>query len=117
MKAAVFDMDGVLVDSEPLWREAEIETFRTVGVQLTDEERGKPDPAVYLTAARELNVAPRDCVAFEDSMSGVRSAKSAGMYVVAVPADHQYDHHAFTLADLKLRTLEEFSIDVIQTNA
>jgi sugar-phosphatase len=36
MRALIFDMDGVLVDSEPLWREAEQEIFATVGVELTD---------------------------------------------------------------------------------
>lgn len=35
LEAAVFDMDGVLVDSEPLWQEAEIEVFGTVGVELS----------------------------------------------------------------------------------
>ena len=38
MRAAIFDMDGLLIDSEPLWRQAEIEVFRTVGLELTDEE-------------------------------------------------------------------------------
>lgn len=35
--AVIFDMDGLLVDSEPLWREAEIEIFGGVGVPLTEE--------------------------------------------------------------------------------
>ena len=35
LEAAVFDMDGVLVDSEPLWQEAEIDVFASVGVELT----------------------------------------------------------------------------------
>ena len=34
--AAIFDMDGLLIDSEPAWREAEIEAFAEVGVTLTD---------------------------------------------------------------------------------
>ena len=34
MHAVIFDMDGLLIDSEPLWREAEIEVFGTVGVSL-----------------------------------------------------------------------------------
>jgi sugar-phosphatase len=37
MKAAIFDMDGLLIDSEPLWREAEISVFEALGVPLTEE--------------------------------------------------------------------------------
>ncbi|TVR72918.1 MAG: hexitol phosphatase HxpB [Marinilabiliales bacterium] len=37
IKAVIFDMDGVLIDSEPLWREAEIEVFRKVGINLNSE--------------------------------------------------------------------------------
>ena len=36
MRAVIFDMDGVLIDSEPLWHAAEIAVFRTVGVELTE---------------------------------------------------------------------------------
>lgn len=35
--AVIFDMDGVLIDSEPLWQQAEIELFRAIGVPLTPE--------------------------------------------------------------------------------
>ena len=37
IKAVIFDMDGVLINSEPLWRQAEIETFAKVGLSFTDE--------------------------------------------------------------------------------
>ena len=37
VKAVIYDMDGVLIDSEPLWKIAEIEVFRTVGIELTIE--------------------------------------------------------------------------------
>jgi sugar-phosphatase len=52
-------------------------------------ESGKPDPAVYLQAARLLGVRPEECVAFEDSATGVRAARAAGMRVVAVPSAGQ----------------------------
>ncbi|HEY9025418.1 MAG TPA: HAD family phosphatase [Burkholderiaceae bacterium] len=47
--------------------------------------RGKPDPAIYLLAARRLGVAPQDCIAFEDSENGARAAQAAGIRVVIVP--------------------------------
>ncbi|MEZ4317612.1 MAG: HAD-IA family hydrolase [Myxococcota bacterium] len=182
MRAVIFDMDGVLVDSEPFWVEAELEVLGGLGVPLTpalcatttgmrldavvehwlarhpwtgrsvsevqqditrgvadrirafgealpgmedavrvvregglahaiatssphavidavverlglhdfpvcsamDEAAGKPDPAVYLTAARRIGVDPAACVAIEDSAPGVASARAAGMFVVAV---------------------------------
>jgi HAD superfamily hydrolase (TIGR01509 family) len=46
--------------------------------------RGKPDPEAYLVTAAKLHIEPRDCVVFEDSTVGVRAAKAAGMYCIAV---------------------------------
>ena len=46
---------------------------------------GKPDPALYLLAAARLDVAPEDCIAFEDSENGARAAQAAGVRVVIVP--------------------------------
>lgn len=37
-EAVIFDMDGLLVDSEPLWQEAEIEVFSTIGIELTIDD-------------------------------------------------------------------------------
>ncbi len=184
-EAAIFDMDGVLIDSEPIWREVEVAIFGALGVPLTeemcfetmglrvnemvdhwydrfpwdgptrgdvvadvtagviatirrkgaalegvdhavgylrnrglrlaiasssyhvvittvlevlgldgtfdvvhsaeDEAHGKPYPDVYLTTAAKLGVAPARCVALEDSVNGIRSAKAAGMACIAIP--------------------------------
>ncbi len=59
------------------------ERFRTVviGDRLP---RGKPDPMPYLVAGERLGVDCRDCVAFEDSRSGMRSASSAGTFAIGM---------------------------------
>lgn len=214
MRAVIFDMDGVLVDSEPLWRQAEQLVFAEVGIQLTDadceqtmgmrtdevirfwyrespwdgptptevearledrmrqllveratpmpgversismirteglalglatsstpvlidavlttigmtevfavthsaveEALGKPHPAVFLATARRLGVEPAACVAIEDSAAGVRSAKAAGMRVIAVPPAHLFDQPAYDDADHKLHSLEDLTPEMLR---
>lgn len=46
---------------------------------------GKPDPEIYLLAASRLAVDPKQCLAFEDSNNGVRSAFGAGMITYQIP--------------------------------
>jgi HAD superfamily hydrolase (TIGR01509 family) len=48
----------------------------------------KPDPEVYLTSAKLLDVSPANCLVFEDSFSGVSAAINAGMKVVGVLSSH-----------------------------
>ena len=50
-----------------------------------DVERAKPAPDIYLEAARRLGVAPRHCVAFEDSNIGLTAAYAAGTMAIMVP--------------------------------
>jgi sugar-phosphatase len=49
-----------------------------------DVTHGKPDPAPYLLAAKRMQVAPEDCIVFEDTAAGVRSGQAAGMRVIAI---------------------------------
>jgi HAD superfamily hydrolase (TIGR01509 family) len=60
------------------------EVFRVV-VSSDEVERGKPEPDVYLEAARRLGVEPLRCLVVEDSLNGVKAAKAAGMTCVLVP--------------------------------
>lgn len=90
-------------DSLTLWHSA------------TLEARNKPAPDVYLGTARQLGVLPADCLAFEDSGSGLRSAYDAGMQTVAVPAAFEYDDPKFAIADIILPSLTEFTADTLAT--
>ncbi len=209
IRAIVLDLDGLIIDSEPLWKEAEIAAFKEVDINLTTEmcsqttgldtndvvnywynyqpwdtlshnelkalieknlielvrqegkampgvyeiikfakekqlklavasssvteiihevlkkldiisefdiiysseheERGKPNPAVYLTTAEKLGFQPSECLAFEDSFFGLLAAKSARYKAVVVPEEKEYDNPRLGFADLKLKSLVEFS--------
>ena len=74
--------------------------------------RGKPWPDVYLEAARRLGVDPARCGAVEDSHNGIRSAKAAGMRVVAVPnAHYPPDDEALELADVVVPSIDELQVE------
>jgi HAD superfamily hydrolase (TIGR01509 family) len=57
-------------------------------VTAEDVTRGKPDPQVYLEAARRLRVEPTRCLVFEDSTSGIAAARAAGMRAVGVTTSY-----------------------------
>lgn len=58
-----------------------------------DVEHGKPDPEIYQLVAKVLDIPARECLAIEDSPSGVKSALAAGMRVIAVTT--QFTNSAF----------------------
>jgi HAD superfamily hydrolase (TIGR01509 family) len=90
---------------------------RLFQVTVSSEEvpRGKPAPDVYLDAARRLGVAPARCAAVEDSENGIRSAKAAGMYVLAIP-NRVYPpaEDALGLADAVLTSVKELRPEIIE---
>ena len=92
----------------------ELAPFFRATVSSEDVARGKPAPDVYLEAARRLGVPPDRCAAIEDSHSGIRSARAAGMRVVAIPnASYPPDDEALALADVVLPSLRELTADAI----
>lgn len=213
IKAVIFDMDGIILDSEPFWKEVEIEIFNSLGVPLTselcetttgmrlvdvtrlwhsrypwndkkhtlesvnkrivdgliskinekgvmnpgvtellemfaakklpmaiasssdmniidavldkfsirkyfsavhsaqNEKYGKPHPAIYLTAAQMLGVDPIYCLAIEDSFNGVVSAVAARMKTAAYPEKTNFYNPKFAIADLKFRSLKDFTAE------
>jgi sugar-phosphatase len=213
VRAFVFDMDGLIVDSEPLWVRAEIEVFGEVGVTLSEDEcaltkglrsddvvafwyaerpwatpaphevqaklvarvatlvreegralpgvaralatardaackvalassspslvigatlerlglqaafdvvqsaetepLGKPHPGIFLRAAERLAVAPTDCIAIEDSLTGLVAAKAARMACIVVPCDYPAHDARFVLADAIVASLEDVTPELV----
>jgi beta-phosphoglucomutase-like phosphatase (HAD superfamily) len=209
IKAVIFDMDGILLDSEPFWQDAEMEVFASVGIHLTrdqciettglpvqdvvnyrygqkpwdkktqadvareivegvikrvnlyaaplegaveavnffksrrmplalassssmqlidtvlerlslrgvfsvvhsadKEAYGKPHPSVFLTTAGLLKTAASECMVFEDSFNGLIAAKAARMKTVVVPMKTQWNESRFDIADIKLKSLKDFT--------
>jgi pseudouridine 5'-phosphatase len=71
-----------------------------------DIVRGKPDPEIYLTAARRFGVPPGEMAVLEDSRNGCLAAVAAGAFAVAVPGEHSRDHD-FSMADLIAESLAD----------
>lgn len=87
------------------------------GVTLSTEDvpRGKPAPDVYLQVAERMGVGPDRCVAVEDSSNGLRSAKAAGMRLIAVPRPrYPPERDALAAADVVLFGLKQLSVDAVE---
>ncbi len=79
-------------------------------VSSEEVEHGKPAPDVYLEAARRLGIGPSHCAAVEDSRNGIRSARAAGMRVIAIPNPHYPPtDDTLALADVVLQSLDELT--------
>ena len=70
-----------------------------------DFAHGKPDPEIFLTAARELGVEPQAAIVMEDAAAGVEAAKRGGMNAIGIArAD---DAELLAAADLVVTTLDD----------
>jgi HAD superfamily hydrolase (TIGR01509 family) len=87
-----------------------LQRFFRATVSSEEVARGKPAPDVYLEAAARLGAGAERCAAVEDSHSGIRSAKAAGMRVVAIPNPHYPPgEEALAEADVVLASIGELT--------
>lgn len=82
--------------------------FETV-VCRDDVGRAKPDPAAYIAAVQNLGTTPDRALALEDSPPGVKAAKLAGLFCVAVPGP-MTKNHSFPEADMRMESLSEMPL-------
>ena len=73
--------------------------------------KAKPDPEVFLKGAEALNVAPTDCVVFEDAQAGIEAARNAGMHVIGVGHPDNLKN-----ADFVIPGFEEMTIGKLKFN-
>lgn len=86
------------------------EKFFEFSISADDVTRTKPFPDPYLEAAKRMGVSTQSCVVFEDSLTGIASAKSAGCAVVAVP---HYVEVALAPRVRVVTSLNEVSLDFL----
>ena len=78
-------------------------------VTAEDVKRGKPDPEVFLTAAKRIGVSGSEGVVFEDALVGIAAGQAAGMRVVAVTTTNPREllEHAYRVVD----RLDELTVE------
>ncbi|MFH2020377.1 MAG: HAD family phosphatase [archaeon] len=86
------------------------EYFDTI-VTFNDVTRGKPDPEMFLKAAKSLNVSNKNCVVVEDSSEGIDAAINAGMKAIALATTT--DKSKLQNADVVLNNLSDVTIKII----
>lgn len=80
-----------------------------VVVTAEDVTRGKPDPEVYVQAARRLGASPEECLVFEDAIVGVQAARGSGMRVFGVATAYEPSDLLAVGAERVITTFEGLS--------
>lgn len=77
-------------------------------------KRSKPDPEIFLTAAKKMNVTPSDCIVIEDATNGVKAAKAAGMKCIGLK-NTDTGKQDLSEADLIIENFNELSLDTLKS--
>lgn len=91
-----------------------IKGYFSAVITAEDVKVGKPNPEVFLVAAKRLGVRPADSVVFEDSVPGVQAAKAAGARCIAVTTSRSAAALAEAGADLVVASLAEVSPEQVE---
>lgn len=75
--------------------------------------KGKPDPEIFLTAAKKINVNPECCLVIEDASNGVKAAKAAKMKCVGLENIYS-GNQDLSEADLVINNLAELDLNIIK---
>jgi HAD superfamily hydrolase (TIGR01509 family) len=109
---------AVASSSRRQWVEVCLETlgirdFFNIVISGEMVKHSKPNPEIFLLAARSLGLAPEECIAFEDSPNGVAAAVAAGIFTIAVASPYPTAHETNS-AQLHLQSLEDFDCSLLE---
>lgn len=103
---------GLPVNIDFLFEHLIIKEYFNSIVDASQITNGKPHPEIFLKAAQSINADPTNCVAFEDSVSGIAAAKAAGMKVVALTTMQQRPF--IEQADIIIDDYTQISLQLLQ---
>jgi beta-phosphoglucomutase len=78
-----------------------------------DVSKAKPNPEVFLKAARQTKSEPENCIVFEDSLAGIQAANVAGMMSIGIGDETILNEAKYNFQDFRSLT-NEFLIDLIK---
>jgi beta-phosphoglucomutase len=93
----------------PILEKVDLLSYFDTVVDGTRVSRAKPDPEVFLIAARDIKVPPEHCVVFEDALAGIEAANTANMISVGIG-----DHEVLSDARFNFKDFTEIDIDFIK---
>lgn len=76
-------------------------------------KKGKPDPEIFLAAAKKMNLNPNDCIVIEDATNGVKAAKAAGMKCIGLK-NIDSGNQDLSEADLIIKNFNELNLNIIK---
>ena len=106
---------AIASSSSRRWIDEHLERFGIGGrfetiVSRDDVEQTKPDPALYRVALERLSTQASQAIALEDSSNGIKAAKAAGIFTVAVP-NAMTASMDLSAADLRLESLDAMPLE------
>lgn len=93
----------------PILKKVGLLSYFKVVVDGNNVTKAKPDPEVFLLAAKDIGVDPSDCVVFEDALAGILAANTAGMTSIGIG-----DAATLTEAQYNFNDFTEISTDFIK---
>lgn len=104
-----FALGSASKNARPILKSLKIHDRFAAIVDGNDVQKAKPDPEVFLIAAKKLGMEPEDCIVFEDSVAGIEAANNAGMISIGIG-----DKKVLKEADYNFADFTEIEIDFIK---